>query len=305
MHNEKTFRKRNKAKDVFIIMNTQIECVPCFINQAIRVLRANKANEDFIKTHIQDILEVVKKVDFSVTPIENAYFIYDFLKRILNKEDVYEDIKREHNMTLLSKYDEFKEYVYSQKDPLFTALRLSVGANIVDLGSKDAAENVFDEVLKASERTFWINQFDILTSDLKRAQNVVFFLDNAGEAVLDKLFIEVILDRFPQIKEVTVVAKAEPFINDITVKEALEIGFEEIDKIKLVGIHPTRERRPNYWSTEILELIQNSDVTITKGQANYEALEVLGIYHIFFVKCAAISKYVGAPVGYPVLFKRF
>jgi len=173
-------------------MNTQIECIPCLVNQAIRVLRANKVSEDFIKNNIKSVLEVIKNVDFSATTIENAYRFYRFLTKLLNKEDVYEDIKKEHNMIFLSKYNEFKEYVYSQKDPLFAALKLSVGANIVDLGSKDVSINVFEEVLRASEKDFWINHYDALLNDLKKAKYMVLFLDNAGEAVLDKLLTEVI-----------------------------------------------------------------------------------------------------------------
>jgi len=286
-------------------MRTQVECVPCFVNQAIRALRANGKDEDYIKRVLPEILDILRGIDFRSTPMENASILYEFIRNSLGVRDIYKEVKRTHNELLLRNYHKFKGFVEKCNDKLKAAIMLSCGANLVDLGSRDVStDDIYDEIVVNSKKEFCVDHYYNLVEDLSNAQRVTFFLDNAGEAILDMLLVETILEVFSNISEIIVVAKAEPFINDITVEEAKEVGFEKLPRTRLMGVYPSKDRVPNYWSEEIRDLISSSDVVIAKGQANYEALDVEGIYHLFYVKCNAVSRYVGVPVGCPVLFKR-
>ena len=286
-------------------MRTFLECVSCFINQAIRAFRANNVDEERIEGWIPEILRILERVDFRKTPMENASLIYGVIKELLGVQDVYAEVKRMHNEIFLDNYQRFKKIVEESDDRLRTAMELSCSANIIDLGSRDVSiEGVFEEVVSRIDSSFYVDHYKSFRNDLSRAETLVFFLDNAGEAVLDMLLVETISKEFPRISKIWVVAKAEPFINDITVDEALDLGFERIPDVEVLGVYPDPFKDPNYRSKELVDLLLKADVVIAKGQANFEALEFPGVYHLFYVKCSPILRCVNAPIGSPVLFKR-
>jgi len=286
-------------------MKTALECIPCFINQAIRAFKTNGESEERIIEILPDLLELLKGVDFDRTPMENASVMYRFISGSLGVEDVYRAVKKAHNEIFLKGYQRFKEIVMNSDDRLRRAIELSCSANLVDLGSRDVStKDVFEEVISYSYRSFYLDHYKILREELTRARSLVYFLDNAGEAVLDMLLVETIVEEFPNLSRVIVIAKERPFINDITRAEALEMGFTRIPRVSVIGIYPSSDKSPNYWSEDIRKLIHDADVVIAKGQANFEALDVPKVYHLFYVKCSAVSKCIGAPIGSPVLFKR-
>ena len=66
-----------------------------------------------------------------------------------------------------------------------------------------------------------------LREDLSRAGKLVYITDNAGEIVLDKIFIRTIKELWPSLA-ITVIVRGFPTLNDATKEDAEYVGLEDI-----------------------------------------------------------------------------
>jgi uncharacterized protein with ATP-grasp and redox domains len=136
---------------------------------------------------------------------------------------------------------------------------------------------------------------------VSQAQNILYLADNAGEIVFDRLLIEQLSP-----KQITLVVRGEPIINDATLTDAQAAGLDEI-----VNIIDNGSDAPG---TILKDCSQNlkrhfaaADLILAKGQGNFETLsdEPKNIFFLFKVKCSVVGKYTGIPVGTHVLARSF
>ena len=109
--------------------------------------------------------------------------------------------------------------------------------------------------------------------------------DNCGEIVLDRLMIEQLKIRFPQLS-VKALVRGEDIINDATMEDAEYTGLDKVAKIVTSGVAvagTVYDMLPD----EAKEAFEEADVILSKGQGNYETLSGLGIhiYYEFLCKC--------------------
>jgi uncharacterized protein with ATP-grasp and redox domains len=96
------------------------------------------------------------------------------------------------------------------------------------------------------------------------------------------------------------VVKGEPIISDATIKDAMELKFEEVvDEILNTGcfaIGLDFKKMPS----ELSEALKNADLIICKGMANYEAFsetDYKPVAYLLRTKCSAIAKSIGIPMN--------
>jgi uncharacterized protein with ATP-grasp and redox domains len=129
------------------------------------------------------------------------------------------------------------------------------------------------------------------------AREVVYFTDNAGEILFDRLFIEY-LSRTGS--RVTVAVKGAPILNDATLDEAEHAGIRRFARVTDTGsgdIGVDLGKIPG----DLREALDRSTLIIAKGMANYEALTEYGglppTAYLMAVKCPTIAESVGVPEG--------
>ncbi|WP_338064612.1 ARMT1-like domain-containing protein [Thermococcus indicus] len=110
--------------------------------------------------------------------------------------------------------------------------------------------------------------------------------------------LEFIRGRFPDLR-IYVAAKDGPIINDATVGDLLEAGFDRFAEVISTG-----SRLPGtpleYASEEFRGVFNAADVIIAKGQANFETLSDLRDRRVFFLlkaKCPPIARELGVEGG--------
>ncbi len=127
------------------------------------------------------------------------------------------------------------------------------------------------------------------------AKKLVYLTDNCGEIVMDKLLLRRIHAINPA-REMTVVTRGAPVLNDATMEDALNCGLDEHARVTHngSGIAGTCLERI---SKEAREVIDAADVIIAKGQANFETLRRCGknVYYIFLCKCELYARRFGVP----------
>ena len=112
------------------------------------------------------------------------------------------------------------------EDPLKMAVKLAILGNSLDLMVADASltiENTIAERVKAPLPDGAYQQFQ---QQLSASNRLVYFGDNAGEIVFDKLLIETI--RKMHSTEIAYVVRSTPTLNDATLTEARSVGMDQI-----------------------------------------------------------------------------
>lgn len=108
--------------------------------------------------------------------------------------------------------------------------------------------------------------------------------------------------KFPGLKIVYGV-RSGPAINDIIREDAEYIGIGEYAEIIETG-STYAGTMIGYADPEFVKIYKGSDIVISKGQGNFETLEMereKDIFFIFKVKCRIVAEYAGLPLNSLIL----
>ncbi|HID15439.1 MAG TPA: DUF89 family protein [Candidatus Atribacteria bacterium] len=270
-------------------MKSSFECVICYHRQALRTARITTKDEKLITKVLKSTMEYFMNTpNWKRTPLDFGYDLYPLFYKVLGVDDPYKKLKEKSNELALSIYPWTKESIEQSSDPLLTAIRFSIAGNIADYGAMDEFD-LEDQIKTSLNKDFAINNYSIFKREIKRAKTVLYFLDNAGEAVFDKVFIETLFSLYPNLSKISVVAKRYPLINDMTFEDAYALGFAEDERVEVL----TTWKDVN-WKEKLKEY----DVVISKGQGNYEGLSVYpNIFFLLVAKCEVVANDIGVNIG--------
>ncbi|HOE72855.1 MAG TPA: ARMT1-like domain-containing protein [Deltaproteobacteria bacterium] len=281
-------------------MRTRLECIPCLMRQAAGLAGENlpeRMQEPFIRRVLEDLV----RFDFAGPPPMFTRGIYRLLKDMDGNDDPFEAQKALFNRQALMLYPGLKQLVESRPDPLEAALRIAVAGNVIDFGIHDPSGIAIEQTIaNALNSTFAVNRIPALVEELESAQSVLYLADNAGEIVLDRLFIERIGPG-----RVTCALRSAPVINDATVADAIQAGLDKICRVV-----PSGSDAPGtpleLCSEEFRGLFRSADVVISKGQGNFETLDApgRGVFHLMMAKCPVVAREVGVPLGSFIVAKK-
>ncbi len=285
-------------------MKAALECLPCFLNQALKASRMMSDDTSFQEEVLRSVLVKLSEYDLSVPPPKMAQYIHRIIRDVSGNPDPYRAEKDRFNAMILSLLPRMKELINASEDPFDTALRLAIAGNIIDFGVHAEIEDeyVMDTVNQTLHAEFAYDQHTTLQRDINAAKRILYIGDNAGEIVFDRLFIETM---FPAGKTVYAV-RGNPVINDVTRVDAKVAGLDTIVSIIDNGSDAPGTLLDDC-SEEFLDYFHNADLIISKGQGNYESLSGSHrpIYFLLKVKCPVIAGDIGAPVGSTVVLKKF
>lgn len=268
-------------------MKTYLECIPCFVNQALRAGRMVTDSESEIKRLLDRIGCRIKDIPLEHTPPEMGLIIYEEIEKITGISDPYKQQKQLHIAEALRLYPELKELLKASADPLMTAVRIAIAGNVIDLGmDKDFhIERDLNEIL---EQSFAVCDIDEFRQKLQEAKHVLYLGDNAGESVFDRLLIETMN------KPVSYVVRGRPIINDVTEQDALDSGLDKVAEIISSG-SPAPATILHLCTPDFIKRFESADMIISKGQGNYEGLSETKrpLFFLLKAKCPVIAKDIG------------
>ena len=282
-------------------MKTYLECIPCFISQALDAVNIVNEDEELRLRIMRRVLEAASRFPGDAPPPAMGAEIHRLIRRETGNPDPYREIKRRANQFVLGLMPRLSEGVTTSMNPFETALRLAVAGNVMDWGAKPhtdvseaAVERALEEALhapleKGSPAT--------LHDRLEAADNVLYLADNAGEIALDRLFIG-----FIPCPRITVAVKSGPAINDATMEDAQQVGLTERACVVETGSDAPGTLLEEC-SAEFREHFAAADLIIAKGQGNYEALSDRPEEIVFLLKakCPVVARDIGCRVGDMVL----
>ncbi|MBP6978200.1 MAG: ARMT1-like domain-containing protein [Bacteroidales bacterium] len=266
------------------------DCINCFIEQA---------NKLFTKFGIDDALarDIIVRFRVFVDEHKNndllapeaACFMHRLIKNTIHIDNIYKKEKEDYNDLLLNLEEEIRDIIKKSDDPFQTALRYALAGNIIDFGPLGTF-NIFEALSAAVSKEPEIDHSLLMKSELKKASTVLYLGDNAGEIVLDKLFIETI-----QHPNLYFAVRGENIINDVTLEDAVKVGMTEVTHVISNG-YDAPSTLINHCSMEFRKIVDDADIIISKGQGNLEGLMDVSDKKTFFllmVKCNVIAEMIG------------
>ena len=272
-------------------MKINEKCLPCLINQVIKVANiTNCSNRDDL---YHQVFEQLSKIDFDKSNPEIIGMIFELVKKHLNNEDPYQEIRQYYNNLFLQSYDDFDKKINSFK----TAIKYAIIGNIIDFSPINNQEitKIDDWFDNIDNLSLTIDHVDKLINDIKKAKTILYLGDNCGEICLDKLLLKRIKQLNPSLK-IYFGVRGKPVVNDSIESDAYEVGIDEYASIISNGDNSLGTILSRT-SAQFNQIYQNCDFVIAKGQANFESLseENKKIYFLLMVKCDVIAKYINVP----------
>ena len=268
-------------------MKTYLDCLPCFMQQALRAGRMATNDEKKLKDLLSSVGEMIKDIPMQNTPPETGDAIYKKVREITGVNDPYVKIKEENIAEILALYPEMKKIVNSSDDKILTAIRFAIAGNVIDFGVNKEFD-IEQEIKNNLDKEFAIFDYQEFIQQLEKANSILYIGDNAGESVFDKILIEE-LD-----KKVTFVVRDIPVINDATKEDAIASGIGEVAEIISSGTSAPGTIL-NSCNDDFLERFKNADLVISKGQGNYEGLSNVErtVFFLLKAKCPIIANDIG------------
>ena len=287
-------------------MRYSMECLPCLLNQGIRVARLYLENEEEQRTLLKSIIAEIAVMDHNASAPYIAHKVHRALKEALQNPDPYQKEKLYYNQEMLKLEDDFSRLVISATNPLDVALKLAAAGNIIDFGPGYdlSRNNVLKAVKDSMEKDYSQEVFVSLVSALKDANKLLYLGDNAGEIVFDKIFIRTIKECYPHL-QIDFATRGTPIMNDVTEEDAYMVGIDTYANIINNGTDIPGTIL-EHCSDSFVNVFNEADVIISKGQGNFESLYGNGynnLYYIFLCKCDLFMDRFGARQNDLVLMK--
>ena len=274
-------------------MIADYRCFFCFNRSFEKLLQQKKLPSEQAMNFTREMMQLYLENQGAYSTPQLARELHRRLKKYINHGDPYEVQKKQSNDLILDQYQQFKHQVETSENPFETALRLAIAGNIIDFAVSDTYQ-LDETILHVLKSDFAIDHLKQLESAIKKAGTVLYLGDNNGEIVFDKLLIETI--NHPNL---IYAVRDQPIINDATLSDAQYVGLNQVARVISNG-YDAPSTIPEHCSDEFLEVFNQADVIISKGQGNLEGLLGLENETIFFllmVKCDVIAEKLGVKKG--------
>lgn len=278
-------------------MNIDIACVECIINQSFKVANSIGADDKLTSKITSTIKQMSKNFSFDDNPPEIASYVYEKMAVLANKKDLYDEVKKLSTLKALSFVSFLEEKLKNSENKLLTVTKIAVAGNVIDLAAC-VEFDLEEELEKIFETKFAYDDFDKFEFEIKKAKQILLIGDNVGEHIFDYIFIKTLQELFPRIKMYYMV-RGKPIINDVTMIEAKEAGFDKLCNLVDSGVN-TPGFAYNRATTHAKELFNKVDLVISKGMGNYECLTPSHRDNICFllkVKCDVVASSLKKRVG--------
>ena len=260
-------------------MRISESCAKCLYDRQL-----NKTDNAQYLAEIKELLDNRGENDTS------PFMVYLFNKvhvKYFGKGADYSEIKKQYNDLMLNLEEKFRMEIESADDPLARSLVMARIGNYIDFGAMNHVDQdeLFALFADTTMREDDEKTYQSFLKECGKASSFLLICDNCGEIVLDKLMIEQLVKRFPQIK-VRVLVRGGEVLNDATIDDARYTGLDKVADIISNG-EAIAGTIYDMMPQDAKNALDEADVILAKGQGNYESLSGQGrhIFYEFLCKC--------------------
>lgn len=268
-------------------MQTSLDCIPCFLRQALNTARVSTNSVDIHHEIIKQTLHLLSSLDFDLSPPENVISLYEMIAKFSGCNDPFASVKKKSNEFALALQAGIEKKIHDAADPLRASLLFSIAGNIIDYGSPHEFDMEI-HIQKALSTELAINDYDVFLADLKNCKTILYLADNSGELIFDGIAIKQLA------RNIVVAVKDKPIINDALIEDARYCGLDKICRVISNGTNCPGTPLTSC-SKEFTDIFHTADIIISKGQGNFETLsqtKVATIYFLLTIKCPVVKEHI-------------
>ncbi|VVB93572.1 Uncharacterised protein [uncultured archaeon] len=274
-------------------MKTHPRCAPCLLSRVQFEAELSTKDLELQKKAVLAGIEVLREYLVDGAPATHlSTKIHREAYRVLGDIDPYHEKKQQSNAAAKKLMPFARDFV-SEKDSFRRAVLAAIIGNSFDFGvlGFDADKATAKEtMLRQFEHGLDVDDTDRMK---KMLRDVVYLADNCGEIVFDTLLFEEIKKLGGKI---TLVVRGAPILNDVTMKEVMELGLEKkVERVLTTGSNAIgvclKEAPP-----ELVGALGKASLIISKGMANYETMseyEFKPIAYLLKTKCESVAEAMG------------
>ena len=276
-------------------MKVQPGCYNCIKHQLDLLSVAIGKDPKHRERILAELTELTRELVHKSTPPEMASRYYRIFERETGIADPFRREKEMSTELALQMLPELRKAVGTGADSFARAVLLAIGGNIIDYGATPdfSLNGVEKKILQVLDYEYDHAAMAELHRRMDEAGKVVYILDNCGEAVIDRLLIEL----YPE--KITVAVRGRAILNDVTREDALASGLD------FVPITDTGDNTPGVSlktsSPEFVATLNSADLVIAKGQGNFESLADEFIerpaFYLLRTKCEVICTQLGTKLN--------
>jgi len=281
-------------------------CAACLLHRGIREIELATSNPEVRMRTIKKLLRFLSQ-NFSEYAVSAT--LGTNRDRIIRHEtgcsDPYKEKKILSNNLALGLLPKLRNTLENEREA-YKRFRKACLAAIVgnsiefDILEHDQELEDFPQLFVRAEEQLEIDQIQEIYSKVKNSKKILYLADNAGEIVIDSLFVEEIRKVGPSV---VVAVKSGPVLNDATMNDALIAKIPEVaDKVITTGTDSVGLILSES-SEELKGQFSESDLVISKGMGSYETIneeriaDGKCIAFLLRAKCSAVADDLGVKKG--------
>ena len=115
-------------------MKTFLDCIPCFIRQALDAVRLATSDEIIHERVLRGVMDQTARLSLNQSPPVMGQQVHRIARNISRNQDPYRQVKDRLNRYALDIYPLCQKMINRSSVPFETAVRLAIAGNIIDLG---------------------------------------------------------------------------------------------------------------------------------------------------------------------------
>jgi hypothetical protein len=221
------------------------------------------------------------------------------VKRITGNADPYAKIKWLSNKNALEFLPQAKQFVMQESSPEASFRRACLCAIVGNMIEFDILDYVFKfedlaQIIRQAQEDLAVNEISQIFQVAKKAKEIIYLTDNAGEIAFDKLLVN-------ELKRlgghVTVAVKGKPVLNDATLQDAKNVGMQEIADNLITNGTDTVGLILRECSKRFLSVYRSADLVVAKGMGYAETITETHLTKphamLLRTKCQPVANYFG------------
>jgi len=285
-------------------LKVEIRCVSCILHRGYMEIQ-EATNDRSLQFKAMSALLRFLAEEFK--PTANPAYLGTKRDRVIRKitgnPDPYAKSKQISNQKALEILPLAKNLVSSEPSTELKfrkACLCSIVGNIMEFDIPDNPFKFTDikKLIQEAEKDLAIDEIPQIFNEAKKAKNVLYLIDNAGEIAFDTLLVQELKKSGPHV---TVAVKSGPILNDATMEDAKYVGMHEVaDEIITTGTDAVG-LIPNECSDEFLNVYNSADFVVAKGMGYAETLTELQLPapHALLLrtKCGTVANFFDVSTG--------
>jgi uncharacterized protein with ATP-grasp and redox domains len=273
-------------------MKIKAICVPCLLTRTI--YETDLVDSGKALKVLEDACRIIGSYELgkSCSAIV-ATEVHDATYKTLGTKDPYKAIKDRCNKIAFSLLPKAEKYISDAENKFKAASLVSIVGNVLDFGipsSPQNPENLAEQFEKLVDEGLSVDDTKKIKNYLKDGNKVLYFADNCGEVVFDKLLCRE-LKKFNV--HITFVARGEPILTDATLEDVYEYGIDkEVDRVLTTGCYAVGVDFDRM-GEDLRQALDECDLIISKGMGNYETFSEMDYKPIAYylrTKCIPVSE---------------